>query len=464
MDLTERFGARSGVGPVTGLESLNFSDEIRQLVTMMPPENTGGSFTALLEMPPTQAMELLHFTDSSSSQATVSRVAGDISPPNLHPYGTLTFPSNSLLLDRAARFSVIATEQNRNISGETASSSANLDRVKAEPAETDSSQRLVSYPILEKQNQNKRKEREKKVKSSMKKTKSSEEADKLPYVHVRARRGQATDNHSLAERARREKINARMKLLQELVPGCDKIQGTALVLDEIINHVQSLQRQVEMLSMRLAAVNPRIDFNLDSILASENGSLMDGSFNGESYHQLQQWPFDGYHQPEWGREEDHHQANFLMASTALHPNQVVVVYSSTLTEVWISFSSSLLTAEIGTKAMTSTQSLTVAAKTLRNRIFSRSGSTSAGPSRWATPGHEERPKGYFMNRTPPQAGQSRKWEDWELPCYITSFLTIVILGVGLNAKPDLSIETWAHQKALERLEMEKLASAGESSD
>jgi prefoldin subunit 5 len=60
-----------------------------------------------------------------------------------------------------------------------------------------------------------------------------------------------------------------MKLLQELVPGCDKIQGTALVLDEIINHVQSLQRQVEMLSMRLAAVNPRIDFNLDTILASE---------------------------------------------------------------------------------------------------------------------------------------------------------------------------------------------------
>ncbi|OAP09321.1 hypothetical protein AXX17_AT2G39640 [Arabidopsis thaliana] len=77
-----------------------------------------------------------------------------------------------------------------------------------------------------------------------------------------------------------------------------------------------------MLSMRLAAVNPRIDFNLDSILASENGSLMDGSFNAESYHQLQQWPFDGYHQPEWGREEDHHQANFSMGSATLHPNQV----------------------------------------------------------------------------------------------------------------------------------------------
>ncbi|KAF2568079.1 hypothetical protein F2Q68_00023808 [Brassica cretica] len=77
-----------------------------------------------------------------------------------------------------------------------------------------------------------------------------------------------------------------------------------------------------MLSMRLAAVNPRTDFNLDSILASQNGSLMDGSFNGESYHQLQQWSLDGYHQPAWGREEDHHEGNFLMGSATLHPNQV----------------------------------------------------------------------------------------------------------------------------------------------
>ncbi|XP_010524240.1 PREDICTED: uncharacterized protein LOC104802364 [Tarenaya hassleriana] len=114
--------------------------------------------------------------------------------------------------------------------------------------------------------------------------------------------------------------------------------------------------------------------------------------------------------------------------------------------------------------MPSAKPLTVAAKALRQRLFFRSGSTSSGPSRWTTPGHEERPKGYLLNRPPPPPGQSRKWEDWELPCYITSFLTIVILGVGLNAKPDLSIETWAHQKALERLEMEKLASAGESSD
>ncbi|KAK4399759.1 Transcription factor [Sesamum angolense] len=83
------------------------------------------------------------------------------------------------------------------------------------------------------------------------------EAPKQDYIHVRARRGQATDSHSLAERARREKISERMKILQDLVPGCNKVIGKALVLDEIINYIQSLQRQVEFLSMKLEAVNAR---------------------------------------------------------------------------------------------------------------------------------------------------------------------------------------------------------------
>ncbi|XP_015688052.1 transcription factor bHLH77 isoform X1 [Oryza brachyantha] len=81
------------------------------------------------------------------------------------------------------------------------------------------------------------------------------------YIHVRARRGEATDSHSLAERVRREKISQRMKLLQDLVPGCNKVVGKAVMLDEIINYVQSLQRQVEFLSMKLATVNPQLDFN-----------------------------------------------------------------------------------------------------------------------------------------------------------------------------------------------------------
>ncbi|KAL1557518.1 transcription factor bHLH62-like isoform X1 [Salvia divinorum] len=89
------------------------------------------------------------------------------------------------------------------------------------------------------------------------------------YIHVRARRGQATDSHSLAERVRREKISERMKLLQDLVPGCNKVTGKALMLDEIINYVQSLQRQVEFLSMKLASVNPDLDFNMESLLSKD---------------------------------------------------------------------------------------------------------------------------------------------------------------------------------------------------
>ncbi|KAJ8767256.1 hypothetical protein K2173_013653 [Erythroxylum novogranatense] len=71
------------------------------------------------------------------------------------------------------------------------------------------------------------------------------EVQKPDYIHVRARRGRATDSHSLAERVRREKISERMKYLQDLVPGCNKVTGKAVMLDEIINYVQSLQRQVE---------------------------------------------------------------------------------------------------------------------------------------------------------------------------------------------------------------------------
>ncbi|KAE9467335.1 hypothetical protein C3L33_00772, partial [Rhododendron williamsianum] len=92
---------------------------------------------------------------------------------------------------------------------------------------------------------------------------------KQDYIHVRARRGQATDSHSLAERARREKISERMKILQDLVPGCNKVIGKALVLDEIINYIQSLQRQVEFLSMKLEVVNSRVSSPIEEFPPKE---------------------------------------------------------------------------------------------------------------------------------------------------------------------------------------------------
>lgn len=102
----------------------------------------------------------------------------------------------------------------------------------------------------------------------------------------------------LGLQARREKISKKMKFLQDLVPGCDKVTGKAGMLDEIINYVQSLQKQVEVsiakffflavksllsesnfncllsisfqfLSMKLAVLNPGLDFNLDNFIAKE---------------------------------------------------------------------------------------------------------------------------------------------------------------------------------------------------
>nr|XP_019710016.1 transcription factor bHLH74 isoform X2 [Elaeis guineensis]XP_029123880.1 transcription factor bHLH74 isoform X2 [Elaeis guineensis] len=114
------------------------------------------------------------------------------------------------------------------------------------------------------------------------------DAPKEDYIHVRAKHGQATNSHSLAERVRREKISERMRLLQDLVPGCNKIIGKAVMLDEIINYVQSLQRQVEFLSMKLAAVSPELNLNIEQILlkdilhAQDGGSAVLGFGSGMS--------------------------------------------------------------------------------------------------------------------------------------------------------------------------------------
>nr|WKV22680.1 bHLH12 [Bupleurum chinense] len=326
MELTKEFQSGDKIEEI-GVEALQFGEDIQNLMSI--PPQTGSSFTALLELPPNQAVKLLH---------TPEKLAGDgwsdgpSERPKPYTYAPL-FPSNTALIDRASKFSVFATTEN---SPET--NSVPCDYVKQEPIDSDSHRNSspgISDSVVPNSDQKltKRKEREKRVKGSAKKSKNTENdnGEKLPYVHVRARRGQATDSHSLAERARREKINARMKLLQELVPGCNKISGTAMVLDEIINHVQSLQRQVEFLSMRLAAVNPRVDINLDGLFTSDGGSMMEshlpdmtmpslcleGQTNGNFHRQQYQqpWQFDLLHQPDWGREEDN--TNFITPDNSL---------------------------------------------------------------------------------------------------------------------------------------------------
>ncbi|KAL8497661.1 hypothetical protein ACS0TY_021117 [Phlomoides rotata] len=65
-----------------------------------------------------------------------------------------------------------------------------------------------------------------------------------PKQRVRAKRGQATDPHSIAERLRRERIAERMKALQELVPNGNKTDKASM-LDEIIDYVKFLRLQVK---------------------------------------------------------------------------------------------------------------------------------------------------------------------------------------------------------------------------
>ncbi|KAK8979732.1 hypothetical protein V6N11_065940 [Hibiscus sabdariffa] len=118
------------------------------------------------------------------------------------------------------------------------------------------------------------------------KGKRAREAEEI--VHVRARRGQATDSHSLAERVRREKINERMSCLKDLVPGCNKTMGMAVMLEEIINYVHSLQNQVEFLSMELAAATS-YDSNFESQKPQEGTYLQVAQ-----QQQMEKWGIDRY--------------------------------------------------------------------------------------------------------------------------------------------------------------------------
>ncbi|KMZ67842.1 hypothetical protein ZOSMA_257G00080 [Zostera marina] len=81
---------------------------------------------------------------------------------------------------------------------------------------------------------------------------------------TRAKRGQATDPHSIAERLRREKISERMKNLQQLVPNSNKTDKASM-LDEIIEYVKFLQVQLKVLSMsRLGSAGTVVPFISDN--------------------------------------------------------------------------------------------------------------------------------------------------------------------------------------------------------
>ncbi|KAH0932019.1 hypothetical protein HID58_009136 [Brassica napus] len=114
---------------------------------------------------------------------------------------------------------------------------------------------------------------------------------------VRARRGQATDPHSIAERLRRERIAERMKSLQELVPNTNKTDKASM-LDEIIEYVRFLQLQVKVLSMsrlgaarangpRLNGLTSEVGGRLNALSVPSNGVVNgNGNATGSSNESL----------------------------------------------------------------------------------------------------------------------------------------------------------------------------------
>ncbi|CAL9090135.1 unnamed protein product, partial [Musa textilis] len=65
---------------------------------------------------------------------------------------------------------------------------------------------------------------------------------------ISKRRSRAAEVHNLSERRRRDRINEKMKALQELIPHCNKTDKASM-LDEAIEYLKSLQLQVQMMWM-----------------------------------------------------------------------------------------------------------------------------------------------------------------------------------------------------------------------
>ncbi|KAL5198936.1 hypothetical protein ABZP36_002448 [Zizania latifolia] len=62
------------------------------------------------------------------------------------------------------------------------------------------------------------------------------------------RRTRAAEVHNMSERRRRDRINGKMRALQELVPHCNKTDK-ASILDEAIEYLKSLQLQLQIMWM-----------------------------------------------------------------------------------------------------------------------------------------------------------------------------------------------------------------------
>ncbi|CAL5097058.1 unnamed protein product [Urochloa decumbens] len=62
------------------------------------------------------------------------------------------------------------------------------------------------------------------------------------------KRSRTAEVHNLSERRRRDRINEKMRALQDLIPNCNKVDKASM-LEEAIEYLKTLQLQVQMMSM-----------------------------------------------------------------------------------------------------------------------------------------------------------------------------------------------------------------------
>ncbi|KAH9610565.1 hypothetical protein KSS87_022646 [Heliosperma pusillum] len=73
-------------------------------------------------------------------------------------------------------------------------------------------------------------------------------AKNIAHARASSKRSRAAEVHNLSERRRRDRINEKMRALQELIPNCNKVDKASM-LDEAIEYLKTLQLQVQMMSM-----------------------------------------------------------------------------------------------------------------------------------------------------------------------------------------------------------------------
>lgn len=74
-----------------------------------------------------------------------------------------------------------------------------------------------------------------------------------------SKRSRAAEVHNLSERRRRDRINEKMRALQELIPNCNKVDKASM-LDEAIEYLKTLQLQVQIMSMGTGLCMPPMMF------------------------------------------------------------------------------------------------------------------------------------------------------------------------------------------------------------